>query len=133
MIRKLENKEILYWIVYSIIFFILLWTLTSLWDNLFFTRMTNVKNIDFIILSLESLIIWFYLSTKNLWKCDYSNKATIWWIFWFLWFGCLVCNKILLLTFWATFLLSYIEPIKYYIWFWWIIIMWYFLYKKLQK
>ena len=95
--------------------------------------MTPNTYIDFIILTLESVIIWFYMGTKANKACDYSKKATVWWVFWFLGFWCLVCNKILLFTFWASFLLSYIEPIRYYMWFAWIFIMWYFLYEKLKK
>jgi len=131
-IRKIENMEILKSLWFAIITFIVLWTLTAIWGNPFFSRMTPITNLDIIILALESVIIWFYMWTKANFKCDYSKKATVWWIFGFLWFWCLVCNKILLLVFGATFLLSYIEPVRYYIGFVWIFIMGYFLYKKLK-
>ncbi len=131
--RKLDKTEIIKSIFYATILFIVLWIVTGLWNNSFFTRMTPTTNIDIIILTLESIIIWFYMWTKANTKCDYSKKATIWWIFGFLGFWCLVCNKILLIIFWSSFLLSYIEPIRYYIGFLWIGIMGYFLYKKLKS
>lgn len=131
-IRKLDKTEILKSLWLAVIIFAVLWTITALWNTPFFSRMTPNTNIDFIVLVLESIIIGFYIWTKVNTKCNYSKKMTAWGIFGFLWFWCLVCNKILLMIFWATFLLQYIEPVRYYIWFIGIWVMWYFLYKKLK-
>lgn len=131
--RKLSRKEILKSLFIWGITFIILWTVTALWENPFFNRMTSYWYLDYIILVLESAIIGLYMGTRSNTHCDYSKGATAGWIFWFLGFGCIVCNKILLMIFWASFLLSYIEPIRYYIGLAWIMLMSYFLYKKITN
>ena len=44
-----------------------------------------------------------------------SKKAGIGGVLGFLGFGCSICNKLLLLTLGSSFMLTYFEPIRYYV------------------
>ena len=92
--------------------FLLLGTITALWNNSFFIRMTEVNGWDYIILSFESLLIGLFFGIRA--PHFATKKAEIGGVLGFIDFGCPVCNKILLLLFGSSFLLSYFEPVLYY-------------------
>jgi hypothetical protein len=75
--------------------------------------MTPVTGLDYLILSLESMLIGLFFGIPTP-RCA-SKKAGIGGVFGFLGFGCLICNKLLLLLFGSSFLLTYFEPIRYYV------------------
>ena len=86
-------------------------TITALWHNPLFMRMTPVYIWDYLILALEALLLGFYLGLES-GSCA-VKPASIGGVLAFLGFGCSVCNKILLLIFGSGFLLAYFEPIKH--------------------
>ena len=86
-------------------------TLTALWANPLFIRMTPVNAWDYVILALEALLLGLYLGLES-GSCA-VKPASIGGVLAFLGFGCSVCNKILLMIFGSGFLLAYFEPIKH--------------------
>ena len=74
--------------------------------------MTEVNGWDYIILSFESLLISLFFSIQAP-HCA-TKKAGIGGVLGFVGFGCSDCNKILLLFFGSSFLLSYLEPVRHY-------------------
>ena len=93
--------------------FLLFDTVTALWSNPFFIRMTEVSDLDYVILSFETILIGLFFGIRAP-KCA-VKKAGFGGIFGFLGFGCSLCNKLLLLLFGSSFLLTYFEPIRYYV------------------
>ena len=93
--------------------FLLFDTVTALWSNPFFIRMTEVSDLDYVILSFETILIGLFIGIRAP-KCA-VKKAGFGGIFGFLGFGCSLCNKLLLLLFGSSFLLTYFEPIRYYV------------------
>ena len=93
--------------------FLLFGTVTALWSNPFFIRMTEVSDLDYVILSFETILIGLFFGIRAP-KCA-VKKAGFGGIFGFLGFGCSLCNKLLLLLFGSSFLLTYFEPIRYYV------------------
>lgn len=113
----------------SITAILVLGTFTALWKNPFFIRMSPITIFDFLILGIESLLLGLYLSLKK--KSFAIKSATTGSVLGFLGFACPVCNKILLLLFGSTLLLSYFEPIRYYVGFLGTVVIAFALYKKL--
>ena len=93
--------------------FLLFGTVTALWSNPFFIRMTEVSDLDYVIISFETILIGLFFGIRAP-KCA-VKKAGFGGIFGFLGFGCSLCNKLLLLLFGSSFLLTYFEPIRYYV------------------
>ena len=93
--------------------FLLFGTVTALWSNPFFIRMTEVSDLDYVILGFETILIGLFFGIRAQ-KCA-VKKTGFGGIFGFLGFGCSLCNKLLLLLFGSSFLLTYFEPIRYYV------------------
>jgi len=93
--------------------FLLFGTVTALWSNPFFIRMTEVSDLDYVIISFETILIGLFFGIRAQ-KCA-VKKTGFGGIFGFLGFGCSLCNKLLLLLFGSSFLLTYFEPIRYYV------------------
>jgi hypothetical protein len=112
-LKQLSLKEWLSTLIIASAAFLLLGTITAIWNNSFFIRMTEVNGWDYIILSFESLLIGLFFGIQAS-HCA-TKKAGIGGVFGFIGFGCSVCNKILLLLFGSSFLLSYFEPVRHYV------------------
>ena len=91
--------------------FAMLGTVTALWQNPFFIRMTPITIWDFVILGLEALLLGMYLGIRAP-ACGVA-RASLGGVFGFLGFGCSICNQLLILIFGASFLLTYFEPYRY--------------------
>jgi len=112
LLKQLSLKEWLSTLIIASAAFLLLGAMTALWSNPFFMRMTEVSGWDYIILSFESLLIGLFFGIQAP-HCA-TKKAGIGGVLGFVGFGCSVCNKILLLLFGSSFLLSYFEPVRHY-------------------
>ena len=108
---RLTRREKLSSVAISAGIFLGLGTLTALWQNPFFIRMTPISAWDFVILGLEALLLGLYLGIRSP-ACG-IKRASIGGVLGFLGFGCSICNKILMLIFGASFLLIYFEPYRY--------------------
>ena len=114
--KRLKEVRLKLWLISLIIatiVFVMMGTLTAPWHNPYFIRMTPVTGWDYLILSLESMLIGLFFGIPTP-RCA-SKKAGIVCVFGFLGFGCSICNKLLLLLFGSSFLLTYFEPIRYYV------------------
>lgn len=93
--------------------FMLMGTVTALWQNPFFTRMTPTSGYEYWLLTAESILIGLYFAVP---KAVVSGTcSTVGGVLGFLGIACPVCNKILLLLFGSGLLLSYFEPIRLYV------------------
>lgn len=127
---RLTTKEWVYSLAITTVVFLALGTLTALWQNPWFIRMTPISNFDFVILSLEALLLGFYLGVR----AGYCavKRAGLGGVLGFLGFGCSICNQLLVLVFGAGFLMSYFEPIRYPIGIAGLAVLGFALYKKLE-
>ena len=112
-LKEINLKEWFISLVIATMVFVMMGTLTALWNNPYFIRMSPVADWDFVILSLESMLIGLFFGIRRP-RCA-TKKAGFGGIFGFLGFGCSLCNKLLLLVFGSGFLLTYFEPIRYYV------------------
>ena len=109
-------KIIIYSIGFTILTFFLLSIPTAVIPNPLFTRMVPVYWYDYVYLIFDSILMGIYLGLifgrgrKK--ACKVEKKAMTGGIVGFLGIACPVCNKVLLLLFGATFLLTYFEPIR---------------------
>lgn len=127
---RLTTKEWVYSLAITTVVFLALGTLTALWQNPWFIRMTPISNFDFVILSLEALLLGFYLGIRA-GSCA-VKRAGLGGVLGFLGFGCSICNQLLVLVFGAGFLMSYFEPIRYPIGIAGLAVLGFALYKKLE-
>ncbi len=105
-----------YAIIFSIGFFIVLGIVTVLIPNKFFVRMAQINYLDYIFLVLTSILLGTYVSFYRYQK-KHSNKTCTaaaygGGIFGFLGFGCVVCNKLLVLLLGVAGALTYVEPYR---------------------
>lgn len=93
--------------------FVALGTVTALWNNPFFTRMTPAGGWEISLLAVISLLAGFYTSLR-LAACG-GRTAGAGGVLGFLGIACPVCNKVLLYLFGSQLLLSYFEPVRIYV------------------
>ena len=93
--------------------FAALGTLTALWENPFFIRMTPTSGFEVALLLLQALMFGIYFSVPT----NYCSTKTLstGGVLGFLGLACPVCNKILMYVFGAELLLSYLEPARMYL------------------
>ncbi len=91
--------------------FLGLGTLTALWANPWFIRMTPVSALDFVILGLEAPLLGLFIGIRSA-ACG-IGQASVGGVLGFLGFGCSICNQVLMLVFGASVLLTYFEPVRY--------------------
>lgn len=113
------KKHLSIWLsafIYSIGFFILFGIVTELIQNKFFIRMISATALDYIFLTLTSILLGTYVSFYRYGKKHLDKACTAsaysGGFFGFLGFGCSVCNKILVLLLGVTGVLTYIEPYR---------------------
>jgi hypothetical protein len=93
--------------------FAALGTVTALWENPFFFRMTPTSGFEIALLSLQAVMFGIYFSIPSN-QCPTKTLSTGG-VLGFLGFACPVCNKILMYVFGAELLLSYLEPARLYL------------------
>ncbi len=99
----------------GLIFFFVSGIVTVLLPNSFFTRMTPINILDYIFLGSSSILLGAYVGVhyykkKNVKQCN--AVATTGGVGSFLAFACPICNKLLVLLFGATALMTYLEPYR---------------------
>lgn len=116
---NIENKGWIiagYALLYTSLFFTAFGVVTVLIPNTYFARMTPVTFLDYIFLTLTSILLGLYLSFNRYQKKHTTKKSSTaaytGGIFGFLSFGCVLCNKILLLLLGVAGVLTYIEPYR---------------------
>lgn len=93
--------------------FAIIGTVTALWPNPLFARMTPVQGFEVWLLAAQSLLIGLYVGVRRP-RCP-VRKAGLGSVLAFLGIACPTCNKILLLLFGSGLLLEYFEPLRLYV------------------
>ena len=93
--------------------FLLMGTITALWSNPYFIRMTEENVWDYLIFSVEALLIGLFFGIRAP-RCA-TKKDGIGRFLGFFGFGCSACNKFILLLFSSTFILTYFEQVRHYV------------------
>lgn len=93
--------------------FAALGTVTALWENPFFFRMTPTSGFEIALLLVQAILFGIYLSIPSN-HCP-TKTLSAGGVLGFLGIACPVCNKILLYAFGAELLLSYLEPARLYL------------------
>jgi uncharacterized membrane protein len=108
-------KYISFGIFFSLVIFVLFGVISALIPTRYFTRMIESKNLDYLFLTLTSLLLGSYISLsiyqknrEN--KCDYIMGGGT--ILGFFSFGCPICNVFLVSIFGASAILTYLEPYR---------------------
>ena len=100
ILQQISIREKLSSLIIASSAFLLMGTMTVLWSNPYFIRMTEENVWDYLILSVEALLIGLFFGIRAP-RCA-TKKAGIGGILGFFGFDCLVCNKFLLLFFSST-------------------------------
>ncbi len=93
--------------------FLALGTVTALWDNPLFVRMTPAGTVEIFLLAAQSILLGVYFSMPR--RACAKREAGVGSVMIFLGVACPVCNKILLYVFGSELLLIYFEPARLYV------------------
>ena len=85
-------------------------TITAVWSNPYFTRMTPVGPWEFPLLVVMATLTGVFLAVRV--QACAARRAGGGGVISFIGIACPICNKILLLVFGGPFLLAYFEPIR---------------------
>lgn len=88
-------------------------TVSALWDNPLFIRMTPAGGWEIGLLALLSVLFGAYIAIRS--PACATKSATTGGVLGFVGVACPVCNKILLLIFGGDLLLTYFEPVRIYV------------------
>lgn len=117
MIREMDKflcfKSIIKGTAVAIASFVGLGTVSAIWENPFFVRMTPVGGWEVTLLGALSLLLGAYVAIRRPY-CS-TKAAGVGGVLGFLGIACPVCNKILLLLFGGELLLTYFEPVRVYV------------------
>ena len=101
--------------------FAALGTVSALWDNPLFVRMTPAGSLEVVLLLLLSLGLGAYVAVRR--QCAPDKIAGAGGVLGFLGIACPVCNQILLLLFGSELLLTYFEPVRIYVAAGWVLLI----------
>lgn len=97
----------------AVLAFVVLGTVSALWRNPLFVRMTPAGELEIALLGVLSLLLGLYVVVKRPACSNYA--AGTGGVLGFLGVACPVCNKILLLLVGGDLLLTYFEPVRIYV------------------
>lgn len=99
--------------IVALLSFLGLGTVSALWKNPLFVRMTPAGNWEIGLLALLSILIGIYVAIRS--PVCATKSATTGGVLGFLGIACPVCNKVLLLLFGGELLMTYFEPVRLYV------------------
>jgi len=110
---QLTSARITKGVIVAAVTFGVLGTVSAIWDNPLFIRMTPAGGFEIWLLSLLSILMGVFIAIRRP-ACS-GKTAGVGGVLGFLGIACPVCNKILLLIFGGDLLLTYFEPIRIYV------------------
>jgi hypothetical protein len=113
MIEVLNLPRVLKGLAVAAASFVGLGTVSALWENPVFIRMTPAGDFEIASLGALSLLLGVYVAIRRPY-CSVKTAGTGG-VLGFLGIACPVCNKILLLLFGGELLLTYYEPVRIYL------------------
>jgi hypothetical protein len=93
--------------------FLVLGTMTAVWPNPVFVRMTPTQGFEVWLLAIQALLVGVYAAIRRP-RCPVRG-AGVGSLLGFLGIACPTCNKILLLAFGSDLLLAYFEPYRFHL------------------
>ena len=115
MNMKMRFKELLFGFLSSLLYFLVFGAVSAVYSNSLFTRMTSVRNFDWFLLILSSLLVGVFVYQYLLLKKSNGyckNYAIGGGILGFLAFACPVCNKLIILLLGFSGAMTYFAPIQ---------------------
>lgn len=109
----LSASEVAFSFLFTAAGFVAVGTLTALWQNPLFTRMTPTAGYEYALLAAQSLLGGLYFGVRT--PACALKAAGSGGVLGFLGVACPVCNKLLLAAFGSGLLLSYFEPVRLYV------------------
>lgn len=109
----LTGRRITHGVIVAVLAFAALGTVSAVWENSFFIRMTPAAGPEIILLALLALSSGLFVTVRR--PACASKRAGAAGVLSFLGFACPVCNKILLYLFGGELLMSYFEPVRIYV------------------
>lgn len=110
---QLTAGRVLKGVIVSAVTFGGLGTVSAIWDNPLFIRMTPAGDAEIWILLVLSILIGVFIAIRRP-VCS-GKTAGAGGVLGFVGIACPICNKILLLVFGGDLLLTYFEPIRIYV------------------
>ena len=111
--RTIDLRSIAMGIGVAGLSFVVLGTVSALWENPLFIRMTPVGGFEIAFLAALSVLLGVYVAIRRP-ACS-VKLAGSGGVLGFLGVACPVCNKVLLLLFGGELLLTYYEPVRIYV------------------
>ncbi len=108
-----EPKKVFAGLITAVLVFATVGTVTAVWDNPFFIRMTPGGGFELTLLFLLSTLSGVYVAIRDP-ACS-VKKAGVGGVLGFIGIACPVCNKILLILFGGELLMAYFEPVRVYV------------------
>jgi len=99
-------------VLFALAAFLVLGTVSALWPNPFFVRMTPTSGFETSLLALQAILLGVYVTIPA--PACALKTASASTILNFVGVACPVCNKLLMAIFGASFLLTYLEPVRIY-------------------
>jgi hypothetical protein len=100
-------------VLVALLSFLLLGTVSALWENPLFMRMTPAGDLEIAVLLVMSCLLGLYVAIRRPY-CS-IKAAGSGGVLGFIGIACPVCNKVLLLLFGGELLMTYFEPVRIYI------------------
>lgn len=113
MTEYLNLSRILMGLAVGAVSFAGLGTVSALWENPLFIRMTPVGTFEIAALAALSVLLGVYVAIRRPF-CSVKTAGTGG-VLGFLGIACPVCNKVLLLLFGGELLMTYYEPVRIYL------------------
>jgi hypothetical protein len=111
--QELALRELIASLGFAVVGFVLVGTVTALWPNPWFVRMTPAAGFEVALLAAQCLLGGLYLGIRAP-SCGIKSAGSGS-VLGFLGVACPVCNKVLLAIFGSGLLLTYFEPIRLYV------------------
>jgi hypothetical protein len=112
-LQSLTVREVAASVGFAIVGFALVGTVTALWPNPWFVRMTPAAGFEMALLAAQCLLGGLYLGVRAP-ACGLASAGSGG-VLGVLGVACPICNKILLAVFGSGLLLTYFEPVRLYV------------------